>query len=496
MSAAAPAATGEERQHLSRSIGLGRVLFQSITTMGPGASIVFGLGLIILYSGRSAPAAMLIGVVAALFLAYAIGQLATRIPSAGGLYSYVSVSLGKDFGFLVGWFYAVVYVVLASLSALNFSLVFQDFLSTYFNVTVGYRWLVVGLLLVTGILTWIGVKTSTGLTLVLGLLEVILLLIVAIVLIGKAGGRNDLSVFDPAHAAGSGSVVRSLALGVVFAFATISGFEACAPLAEETKNPRRTVTRAILASTLLIGVFYIIAMYASVVGWGAGSLHGYINSPNPWRQMGDSISGVFGLLVSLALLNSVIAGVQAGFNASSRLLFSVGRSGVAPGTLGRIDQRRKTPAVAIAAACAFAIAITLVAASIFHGAYPAFVFFLTIVTLVWIVLYGIICVACFAFYWAKARPDFSVVRHAIVPAIGLAVLGPTMYYSVQGLAYPSNDAPLVIGVWFVLGLAVLVLLRARGVDIGGERQHWLDADAIEPETEPGIDRVPDPGLAG
>ena len=36
---------------LDRSIGLGRVLFQAIGVMGPGASIVFGLGLIIANTG-------------------------------------------------------------------------------------------------------------------------------------------------------------------------------------------------------------------------------------------------------------------------------------------------------------------------------------------------------------------------------------------------------------------------------------------------------------
>ena len=40
---------------LDRSIGLGRVLFQSITTMAPGASVVFGLGLIMVYTGIAAP---------------------------------------------------------------------------------------------------------------------------------------------------------------------------------------------------------------------------------------------------------------------------------------------------------------------------------------------------------------------------------------------------------------------------------------------------------
>jgi hypothetical protein len=50
----------ENGPSLERSIGLGRVLFQSVTTMAPGASVVFGLGLIMVYTGIAAPFAMLI----------------------------------------------------------------------------------------------------------------------------------------------------------------------------------------------------------------------------------------------------------------------------------------------------------------------------------------------------------------------------------------------------------------------------------------------------
>ena len=57
---------------LERSIGLGRVLFQSATTMAPGASVVFGLGLIMVYAGVAAPFSMLLGTVAAVLIPFCI----------------------------------------------------------------------------------------------------------------------------------------------------------------------------------------------------------------------------------------------------------------------------------------------------------------------------------------------------------------------------------------------------------------------------------------
>src|SRR5205814_10374333 len=132
---------------LDRSIGLGRVLFQSITTMAPGASVMFGLGLVMLYIGNVAPLAMLIGAAAAVCIAVVIGQFARKIPSAGGFYSYAVAVIGNEAGLLVGWMYNMTYVEGLCLSALNFSLVFNDFLDTYFKDSVAFWLLFIALAL-------------------------------------------------------------------------------------------------------------------------------------------------------------------------------------------------------------------------------------------------------------------------------------------------------------------------------------------------------------
>lgn len=458
---------------LDRSIGLGRVLFQSITTMAPGASVMFGLGLVMLYIGNVAPVAMLIGAAAAVCIAIVIGQFARKIPSAGGFYSYAVAVIGNEAGFLVGWLYNMTYVAGVCLSALNFSLVFNDFLDTYFHVSVPFWILFIALVLIVTWITYLGVKPSTGLTSVLGTLEVALLFIVAALLIVRAGGNNSLAFFNPANNGFTGDTLKSLFLGVVFAFAAVSGFEGCAPMAEETKNPRRTVPLAIALSAGLIGLFYVFAMYAAVVGWGPAKLDGYINSPNPWREMAGGIGDIFALFVSLAILNSVIGGTQSTFNASSRLLFAFGRSGILPHRLGDISASRKTPYIAALVTSAATIVASLVAAAIFNGAFEAFVFFLTILTICFVSLYAVFCIGCPIYYWTKARSEFNPLLHLVFPVIGLVVLLPTLYYSVQGLEFPANIAIPTVIVWLVIGIGVLVWLKARGVDISSEQQRWL-----------------------
>ena len=55
---------------------------------------------------------------------------------------------------------------------------------------------------------------------------------------------------------------------MVFCLLAFVGFEAAAPLGEETRDPRRTIRRAVLLSAVLIGLFYIFNMYAATVYFG------------------------------------------------------------------------------------------------------------------------------------------------------------------------------------------------------------------------------------
>jgi amino acid transporter len=464
---------------LDRSIGLGRVLFQSITTMAPGASVVFGLGLIMVYAGIAAPFSMLIGTVGAVLVALCISQLATRIPSAGGFYSFAAATFGNSFGFIVGWLYSALYVVLVCLSGINFSLVSQDVLSYYFHFAPPY-WLLVAVvvLAILGV-TYIGVRVSTGVAAVLGTMEVAIILLLTITLIIRAGSTNSFAFFNPAHAAQPGSsTFRSVFLGIVFAFAAGAGFEACLPLAEEAEKPRRNVPLALVMSAGLIGLFYVLATYGAIVGWGPAHLSGYIDSSDAWRVMGGKISPILALLVSLCIINSTVGGEQSGYNAVSRLLFAMSRGSTLPKPLSKIHPRRRTPYIAIIAAGIFALALMYIGMAIFT-AFGAFVFYLTLVSLIFLILYGTIVVTSSVYVFTRHRSEVNPVLHVVVPLLALAVILPTLYYSLKGLTYPADWALPVLGALIVAGIAVLTWLRYRGTDISSESQRWLRQDALD-----------------
>src|SRR5436190_17196129 len=80
------------------AIGLPEVLFQSITAMAPAAAVATALSPAIPLAGASLPLAVTLATVVCALIASCIGQLAIHIPSAGGMYTYISRSLGARWG--------------------------------------------------------------------------------------------------------------------------------------------------------------------------------------------------------------------------------------------------------------------------------------------------------------------------------------------------------------------------------------------------------------
>src|SRR5919198_6252100 len=111
------------REH---SIGLPQVLFQAITHMAPGAAIAFSILVSVGFAGAALPLSVVFALVACVLVASSIGQLAKQIPSAGGLYAYVTRALGPEAGFMTGWSFLLFQPLVAPLVILIFAWATQD----------------------------------------------------------------------------------------------------------------------------------------------------------------------------------------------------------------------------------------------------------------------------------------------------------------------------------------------------------------------------------
>jgi amino acid transporter len=459
-----------------RSIGLPQVLFQSITHMAPGAAIAFSILFSVQFAGPALPLAALLALIACLLVASSIGQMAKKVPSAGGLYSYVTHGLGKVPGFFVGLIFICFQPLVAPLLFLIFAWATEDVVKNDLDVSTSTWWLWV--LVAAGIVFFLAyrdVRLSTNAGVVLGIFEVAVFAALAIWMILSNLGDLSLSPFDPTNA--EAGTFNGMFKGMVFTILAFIGFEASAPLGEEAQRPRWTIPRAVVGSCLAIGIFYVLCSYAWVIGTTGNFTDATLAQANPWRHLADIYWGAGWVLIFFAIINSALANSNAGVNAASRVVFSMGRNGILPQAFARTHPVHRTPHVAIVAQMIFGVVLALLMGWKW-GPLNAFgIISYAAVSLV-ILVYISTCLACVVYYSTRAREEFNVWLHGVFPVLGAIAFLPPLYYQFR----PLPDYPLRWGNWFAI--AAFCVAVAVTAYVATQRRSVLEgADRIFVEEE-------------
>jgi amino acid transporter len=241
---------------------------------------------------------------------------------------------------------------------------------------------------------------------------------------------------------------------MVFSILAFIGFEAAAPLGEEAKRPRYTIPRAVIGSCLAIGIFYFVCSIAWVAGTGFDKFtQDTLAQANPWRHLAEIFWGTGWVLIFLAIINSALANSNAGVNAASRVIYSMGRNGVLPRAFGRTHPVHKTPHVAIIAQTALGIVVAL-AMGWKWGALNAFGIISYALTSLVILVYITVCLSTFVYYRRKHRAEFHPWLHGVFPIAGALLFLPPLYYQF----HPLPGYPLRYGNWGAIGLFVLCIV--------------------------------------
>jgi amino acid transporter len=461
------------------AIGLTEVLFQSITHMAPAVATALSIGAATLFAGGNTPLAVVLALIAALFTAYSIGELARYLPSAGGMYTYVARGLGAFAGWLMAWAFLLAEPVVPAALYASFGLFGASLITTITGFSNDYLWL--PLAVICGLLVWWlvyrGISISTRVGVALGLIEIGIFLVVSLLLIVNAGSRNTLSVFVPGD-----DGLKPALQGMVFCLLAFVGFEAAAPLAEETRDPKRTIRRAVLLSAVLIGLFYIFNYYAATVYFGPDKMQSDFlgfNNGDPWSGMANEVlPGIGGLLVTFAIINSSFANANAGANASTRVIFALGRSRLLPRWFAAINETYHTPMNAVHFQGILGIALAVILGLVFMGQplggpLTTYVWIGYALGLLFAGMYVAVNVAVVGFYLRERRDEFNVLKHVVVPVLGVVLLIPAFLGVLGGLTIPVLDitldplktpydiVPLLVLIWMVVGIVAYALLRSR-----------------------------------
>jgi amino acid transporter len=457
------------------AIGLREVLFQSVTSMAPAGAVALSIAVGASYAGGALPLSVLLALIGCLLVASSIGQLARHLPSAGSVYTYPAEAIHPSIGFLVGWGYALVEALIGPVTMIIFGYLMGAVFHSEFGWPFTTTWIgfmIAGAAVIAG-LNYRGIRVSARAGTILGVFEIGVFLVLAVWLIVKAGSANTGSVFSLHFATVKGySGVSGVVAGSVYTILAFIGFEASAPLAEEARNPRRTIGAAVLLSCFAIGLFYVFTTYAGDVFFGPGRFvsFGALNGGSPWIGLARDTWGIGWVVAFIAIQNSSFANGNAGTMATTRTWFAMARIGLLPRPLAWTHPRWRSPNVGVIVQFLVTLAIGL-PLGIHYGPVTAFVFVATILTGVMIVIYMIFNLSCLMFYTRRARPEFNWLLHLVLPVIGIVAfvpawftdlgIGKSIFKFVAPLTYPSSETGLAIGIWFVLGLAVLAYLYAR-----------------------------------
>lgn len=438
-----------QQTELKRSLSMKNLIIFGMITMSPLAPFqVFGS--VSQASYGMVPLVYLIGAILMFFTALSYARFSKDYPVAGSLYTYVSKGINPHVGFVGGWTmlsdYMFVPALLVLFSSTWLNALFPD-LNTFIIAVV--------MIVITGLINIKGVELNAKVNTTLFWLQIV----AVVAFVGLAikfvfidglgfGGFSILPIFQAEHI--SWSFVASATSMILLGFV---GFDGISTLAEETKNPQKTIGKAtVLALVTTAMIFFVQSYLASLA-------HKNYMDLNPDMALFDIAREIGGywFYVALIIINVVAIGIAVTLNIQasfSRVLYSMGRDNAIPGSkfLGTLHPKFKTPVNAII----FSMLVSVV-----------FISTLSLGTIVSFVNFG--AVTAFAvlnlaliihFYFKKKeRGVKGFFFHLLFPFIGFAVCA---------FVWTGFDKlTMTVGLSWILVGAVIGFIKSKGYKQAG-----------------------------
>ncbi|WP_448652761.1 APC family permease [Pseudomonas fluorescens] len=421
---------------LQRTLSLGSVVLFGIAYMTP--IIVLGtFGILAQSTAGMVPAAYLAALVAMFFTAMSYGRMASAFPVAGSAYSYVRKAISPKLGFIAGWAVLLDYLFLP----MAIWLIGAAYLHSAFPAVPQWVW-VLAFIGITTLINIIGLKLANGINALLMLVQFLVLIAFVALCIHYIGGDASKPLWTITPFFNGQMQMPLIMSGAAIACYSFLGFDAVSTLTEETRDPRRTIPRAIMLITLIGGLIFVGVSYFVQI---AHPSFEFADVDSAAYEIARNIGG--DLFVSIFLIGLIVGQFASGLSAQasgSRLLFAMGRDGVLPKSFfGTLHARFGTPVNSILLCAAVALLalkldVTTSTSFINFGAFLAF---------------SLVNLSVIFHYWigAKQRGVRELILFLLFPAIGL-LADVWLMVSLDHLA-------IYLGVvWLAIGLVYLGFL--------------------------------------
>jgi amino acid transporter len=409
-----------ENQLQPDALGLLATAALTAAYMAPATSIYALFGPMVSQAGVAIGFVMLLGVLMTLPSAVSFGMLAKELPLAGGVYSWASRSLGHSVGTWVGLTTASYYVLTVFFPPIVFGQFFNQLLPVFHVTPNKWTWLIgaVTSLVVTGGVTYRGIVVSSRLafTMLMTELAVVVALGLTFLVVAIAQSRFSWDPLLPTAASNGGSGI-TLALPLALLAMTC---DAATPASEETRNARRTIPLAVVATCVLIGAWYVVGFSSFALAAPREELFSLVADPNinPIAPLARRVWGRFDLLVTITGMTASIGALIPCSTAASRVLFAMGRDGNLPGWLGTVDPRSRAPRNALHVVY-LATILGVIPVALVVGETPAINWWSHIFGWYIAVVYFFANLSNLVYYRRCLRHQFHFFWNLLVPVIGI-----------------------------------------------------------------------------
>ncbi|QNK49038.1 APC family permease [Brevibacterium sp. PAMC23299] len=423
---------------LKRSLNTRYVIVFGLSFMAP-VTVFSTYGIAIDRTHGMIPTAYIIALIVMLFTSYSYAKMVQVYPTTGSAYTFVQKGINSHLGFLVGWVILLDYLFSPMISALLFGVMVNAYFPGIPIVAV-----IISFIIAVTTINILGIKVAANVNTFLVIFQFLFIMIFSLLCInGLLSGKGTGELFSKDPFFSPDVNINNLLSIVPLLCFSFLGFDAVTTLAEETKNPKKTLPKAIYATTLIGGSLFVAATYF------AQSIFPNFNAfKNPDTVIVDIMIYTGGnflnsLFVSVVVTSATASAIASG-GSGARILYAMGRDNVLPKRIfGYVSPKFQTPIfniliIACVAMSAVFLDIATATSFINFGALFAFTF----VNLAVLIHF---------FVRQKQRSPKSIILYFLLPLIGTGI---TIWFMTK-----LDIHSLVLGItWMTVGFIYLLYL--------------------------------------
>ena len=382
-----------------------------------GVGLILGAGIYVLigeaagFAGDSVWIAFVLGSIVALFAGLSYAELSSIFPKAAAEYTFVKNAFKNNFfAFIIGWLTAITSMITAATVALGFGGYFSEFLNIPIVISA------IALIGILSIVNFMGVKESSWTNTVFTIIEAVGLILIIII-------GFTISDPEPVNYFESPTGFSGIIIAFVLIFFAFIGFEDIANIAEEVRNPKKVIPRAIILAVMISGIIYVLVSLAvvRVINWEDLSLSAAPLADVAKRGLGAQGHIIFSGIALFAITNTVLITLVAG----SRMIYGMAREKSFPYILAKVHSKTKTPWVAIIVIMLIAIGFSFIGDIVIVANITVFA---VVITFAAVNLTVIVLRYTKSDIERKFRIPINIGKFPVLPMVGLGI---SVYMAIQ-----------------------------------------------------------------